>query len=397
MIKTQTILTAFIVLLVAVSSQAEQAIERYNPNPNSQNQAPAANATPSSPVAPAQSTAPEAAPAQTTAAPPKFKKFNIDNSAVKKTKKTKKKAQVAKASTTKDTENTEGDDKKVKPKESKVTPSTLDEMRLFLEKRKISKRQVSDNIQLDPQIENATISPTTTGAFKEQAITVYAYYPGSPYIVWCKEGAISDIWLQPGEELAADPLGGDTVRWIVQKSQSGSPDGVITHIAIRPMFPDIDTNIIINTNKHSYYLKVFSTKSTFNPIVRWTYPQEEKMSLFAVREKAIEAKKDIVADEMPTPDKLNFKYEISSNSGVFNSEYVWTPTQVFDDGVKTYIKTTAKTKSNELPVLFVVDRDGKTNLVNYRVNGDFFIIDRLFEQAEMKNGTEEIVTIKKVK
>ena len=40
----------------------------------------------------------------------------------------------------------------------------------------------------------------------------------------------------------------------------------------------------------------------------------------------------------------------------------------------------------EAPPLFVMGRNGDAQLVNYRVKGDWYIVDRLFDKAELRIG-----------
>ena len=49
----------------------------------------------------------------------------------------------------------------------------------------------------------------------------------------------------------------------------------------------------------------------------------------------------------------------------------------------------------EAPALFVISSAGDTQLVNYRVKNDTYIVDRLFEAAELRLGQQdqEIVRI----
>jgi len=92
---------------------------------------------------------------------------------------------------------------------------------------------------------------------------------------------------------------------------------------------------------------------------------------------------------------MNFNYKIEEKSGFFGGSYSWTPKMVFDDGQKTHIQMAATMSSGEAPALFV--SDGKeVMLVNYRVKKNYYIVDRLFAQAEMRNGLKEIVVIKKI-
>jgi type IV secretion system protein VirB9 len=43
----------------------------------------------------------------------------------------------------------------------------------------------------------------------------------------------------------------------------------------------------------------------------------------------------------------------------------------------------------EAPALFVVSSSNDTQLVNYRVRNEFFVVDRLVEQAELRLGQQD--------
>ena len=63
------------------------------------------------------------------------------------------------------------------------------------------------------------------------------------------------------------------------------------------------------------------------------------------------------------------------------------PVRVFDDGKKTYIQISEAAKNREAPVLVVIGSDGKQEMVNYRVKDDMYIVDRLFDRAELVLGS----------
>jgi type IV secretion system protein VirB9 len=80
-------------------------------------------------------------------------------------------------------------------------------------------------------------------------------------------------------------------------------------------------------------------------------------------------------------DSLCFDYRINAKSEAIK------PVRVFDDGQKTFIQISAETRTREAPVLVVIGADGKQEMVNYRVKGDMYIVDRLFERAELILGS----------
>ena len=51
-----------------------------------------------------------------------------------------------------------------------------------------------------------------------------------------------------------------------------------------------------------------------------------------------------------------------------------------------------------MPPLFLVNAKGEAELVNYRLRGRYYVVDRLFDVAELRLGTEkqQIVRIRRV-
>ena len=59
---------------------------------------------------------------------------------------------------------------------------------------------------------------------------------------------------------------------------------------------------------------------------------------------------------------------------------------VMDDGAKTYIQMPIETIHRELPVLVVKGPNG-SEMVNYRVKDNMYIVDRLFDRAALLLGS----------
>ena len=77
---------------------------------------------------------------------------------------------------------------------------------------------------------------------------------------------------------------------------------------------------------------------------------------------------------------LRFRYAISGD------DPPWRPLRAWDDGSKVYIEFPARLDQGEAPPLFVVGPLGDNQLVNYRVSGNHYIVDRLFAAAELRLG-----------
>lgn len=224
-------------------------------------------------------------------------------------------------------------------------------------------------------------------ANKAEAAVRFFYQDGGLYKIYCKEGFLTDIQLQPGEEITAI-MGGDTSRWTIDRAQAGDGTGAMRwHVYIKPQRSGIETNIVIATNKRSYQIQAVSV-NWFVPIVSWTYPQEEKMAIFRAKQKEQQLADNAILTAASSYDSLNFNYRIK------DGKKSWAPKMVYDDGVKTYIKMPDSIASNELPVLFV--RSGKKlTMVNYRYKNGTFIVDRLFNEAELRVSQKDTVRIVK--
>ena len=62
------------------------------------------------------------------------------------------------------------------------------------------------------------------------------------------------------------------------------------------------------------------------------------------------------------------------------------PVHVMDDGAKTYIQMPVETIHRELPVLVVKGPNG-SEMINYRVKDNMYIVDRLFDRAALLLGS----------
>jgi P-type conjugative transfer protein TrbG len=222
----------------------------------------------------------------------------------------------------------------------------------------------------------ATREPTRDGWI--DAVQIYPYTPGALYRVYAAPEQVSDIGLQPGEELVAVSAG-DTVRWVVGDTTSGAGDGKQVHVLVKPFAPGLKTNLIITTDRRTYHLALESTDRTSMAAISWTYPQDR---LVALKQQNARADKVRPIDQGLALDKLRFRYAISGDTPP------WRPVRAFDDGSKVYIEFPARIDQGEAPPLFVVGPTGENELVNYRVRGNYYIVDRLFAAAELRLGQD---------
>lgn len=229
--------------------------------------------------------------------------------------------------------------------------------------------------------------PSRTGFIN--AVQVYPFAEGAIYRLYAAPERVSDIALQPGETVVS-VAAGDTVRWTVGDTTSGSGEDRRTHILVKPFSAGLRTNLVITTDRRAYHLLLESTPKTAMAGLSWSYPQDDLLAWSARRE-AAEAARPVASGV--ALDRLNFAYAISGDRPS------WRPLRAFDDGRQTYIEFAAGISVGEAPPLFVVGDNGEAQLVNYRVAGRYYVVDRLFGAAELRLGAkrQQIVRIERTR
>jgi type IV secretion system protein TrbG len=223
----------------------------------------------------------------------------------------------------------------------------------------------------------ARVQPTRAGYLN--AIQVYPFSDGALYQVYAAPGDITDIALEPGEQLVGSgPVAaGDTVRWIVGDTESGAGPSKRVHILVKPTRPDLTTNLVINTDRRTYHLELRSTEKTYMASVSWAYAEDQLIALRG-RNTVAEVAAPVAAGIYL--NALNFRY------GIEGDDPAWRPLRAFDDGRQVFIEFPAGIGQGEMPPLWVIGAEGGAELVNYRVQGTHMIVDRLFAAAELRLG-----------
>ena len=217
------------------------------------------------------------------------------------------------------------------------------------------------------------------------AVQVYPYAEGTIYRLYAAPERVTDIALQPGETVTA-VASGDTVRWTVGDTTSGSGETRRTHILVKPFSAGLRTNLIVTTDRRAYHLQLESTPAIAMAAISWTYPHDELLALR--RASAAAAAAAPVASGLAV-ESLNFNYRIGGD------DPQWRPVRAFDDGRQTFIEFPASIAVGEAPPLFVLGPEGDAQLVNYRMAGRYYVVDRLFAAAELRLGgkRQQIVRI----
>ena len=223
---------------------------------------------------------------------------------------------------------------------------------------------------------------------------LYPYGEGAEPIVDCAALRTTDVQLQAGETVT-DLAIGDQERWMATPASSGDPRDPVPHIALKPQAPGIETNLTIYTTRHIYHLVLRSHARAMQE-VEFYYPEEllaamrdgrrrhgEGEAGDRARDRNRSARRHATAASSRSPavdpSQLNFSYEIDGPN------VPWRPLRAFDDGSHVYLEMPAGMKSSEAPALLIA-AGGGTQMVNYRVRGSYFVVDRLFEKGVLLAG-----------
>ncbi|MDT9598593.1 P-type conjugative transfer protein TrbG [Sphingosinicella rhizophila] len=224
---------------------------------------------------------------------------------------------------------------------------------------------------------HATQEPKAAGFVN--AAQIYPYSEGALYRLYAAPERVTDIVLQPGETIIS-VAAGDTARWTVGDTTSGSGDARRVHILVKPFSAGLTSNMVITTDRRAYHVQLESTSTTAMASISWTYPQDE---LLAIRRAAEEERAAVPIAAGIALEQIRFGYAITGDAPP------WRPLRAFDDGRQTYIEFPANISVGEAPPLFLLGADGKAQLVNYRMSGRFYIVDRLFDTAELRLGEKK--------
>lgn len=228
------------------------------------------------------------------------------------------------------------------------------------------------------RVENANaaarVEPRREGYYN--AIQIYPWSEGALYQVYAAPGQITNIALEPGESLTgAGPIAaGDTARWIIGETESGSGLSRRVHILVKPTRPDITTNLVITTDRRIYMLELRAEAKPYMPAVAWAYPAPPASQRGTVPATPI----------IPTAAARHYRYGITGDTPP------WRPVAVYDDGRRVYVEFPRGIAQGEMPPIFVLRTDGEPQLVNSRIHQNILIVDRIFGAAELRLGSGKL-------
>jgi P-type conjugative transfer protein VirB9 len=228
----------------------------------------------------------------------------------------------------------------------------------------------------------------------------YAYDADNTYLVLAKPKAVTHLQFAPNEVIRS-MAAGDTANWELTATKDRR------NIFIKPKFDGDETSVTVITDQRVYQFVLRSTGEgkKWYQRVNWIYgsemilplPDADAAAAGQGEVKAVKAGVQSVNAPVAAgvntplgiqPDKLRFNYDVSGDAP-------FRPLVVFDDGRFTYYKLPGNVQ--ELPALFAVIDGTEYSLVNFEVQGEYIVAQRLMPTAVLKLGRSEVRVSQPVK
>jgi type IV secretion system protein VirB9 len=153
---------------------------------------------------------------------------------------------------------------------------------------------------------------------------------------------------------------------------------------IKPVEEEADTTATIMTNKRIYFFEMHAeeAKGAFDNrvafFVKFRYPQtqtatgDDDGSIIQYNTGSI--------PNLANPEDYNFNYTMSGDE-------IISPIATFDDGEFTYFQFKP---NSPLPAVFPVDNDGMEGASNFRVAGDYIIVEKTGAVFTLRSGSATV-------
>ncbi len=192
-----------------------------------------------------------------------------------------------------------------------------------------------------------------------------------------------DVGLQPGEIVNQVDVG-DSPRWKVTPASSGIGKNAITHLIIKPADVGLTSNMIVNTDRRTYNIRLVSKKDGWMPLVSFSYPEDTDAAWEAYHQ---------THSQKGSPNATVFQESNTLASGELDFNYRlkgdnprWKPVRVYANASKTFIQFPANAQNHEIPALVILGPGNQDQLVNYRMVGNRYVVDRVIDKAALISG-----------
>jgi len=240
---------------------------------------------------------------------------------------------------------------------------------------------------------------TMVGQAGSNSSVKFRFGESLPSIV-CAILQVTDIELQPGEQVTHINLG-DSTRWSVEPALSGSGADQVEHLIVKPRDIGLSTSLVVTTDRRTYHLLLLSDAADFMHDVTFLYGDESSKPVPPAVASATPSPAPAVAPSAPKLRRAADGKQVrlvskepavddADDSYAVRGKADWKPVEVYSKDGKTYLEMPSSMRHKEAPVLFEEKKSGwfhhEKALVNYRVHGKWYVVDRVLENATLVSG-----------
>ena len=241
------------------------------------------------------------------------------------------------------------------------------------------------------------------GVIDDSGAARFVYEATVPTVI-CAPLQLCDIQLQSGEEVKGLHIG-DQARWRVDAAVSGEAPNIVQHVIVHPQDIGLRTFLIVTTNRRTYRMRLVADEEKFMTSVSFSYPEDALAAFRRESEATGHSREAALATSVPVASQgslqaLSFAYELEGDAPP------WKPVRVYNDGLQTVIDMPFAVRQTEAPTLLVVRAQGGAFTddehvqVNYRVHGTRYLVDTVFDLADLIAGVgplQQRVRIRRVR
>jgi type IV secretion system protein VirB9 len=220
----------------------------------------------------------------------------------------------------------------------------------------------------------ALLSCTAAVAATDGRIRTQVYNPDQIVRILGKPGIQSTIEFASDERIENVAVG-DSSAWQI------TPNHRASLLFVKPLVARSRTNMTVVTDKRTYMFDLVAEGKAGGAVyaLKFSYPNEK------VAEAPSNESAQVAAAAQPqapaatmTADKLHFDWKTKGTGKLL-------PERVFDDGTSLYL---VWGKDTPLPAILTVSEDRKEGPVNYRMSGEYIVINPIPANLMLRYGSK---------
>lgn len=208
--------------------------------------------------------------------------------------------------------------------------------------------------------------------FLKSNIVEYLYNEGNVYTIITSPKFVTDFRLEKNEVITSDVAIGSPESFSISAVTHQEDGQSYNHLFIQPLTSNLETTMIIPTNKRMYYLKLKSYEDTYMIAIRFKYPIRNSLNKVSVNQNNTLKLNTKIND-------LDYDYQIKQTKGWPE----WKPAAVFSDGKKTYIAFNSSFNlTNFAPALYLVRDNEDIEIATYSLKANMYIVNFILQKND---------------